>query len=74
MAGTTRKARITGHIGSDVAVTRAEFNKLIDDHDALVAVVNAIILAAATNIGAVAALDDAVVATAGKVGDESGNV
>jgi hypothetical protein len=72
MAGTTRKTRLTGHVDSDVAALVAEFNKLVDDHDAVVAKVNAIL--ATADHAAIVALADVAAATAGKVGDESGNV
>jgi len=62
MAGTTVRTRTTGHRGSDVQALRIQLNAAIDDLDAVV-------LAAATNIAAVAA----VTITAAKVADALGN-
>ncbi len=73
MAGTTTKTRVTGHKDSDMQSVRMEHNKLVDDVDALVTKINAIITAAATNIAAVAAVPAATAATSAKVGDQFGN-
>lgn len=62
MAGTTVNTRTTGHIDSDVQEMRLALNKVVDDLDAIV-------LAAATNIAAVAG----VTITANKVADMNGN-
>lgn len=72
MAGTTVRTRLTGHVDSDVAALRAQFNTLVDDVDAVAAKVNAIL--ATADHAAIVALADVAAAAAGKVGDASGNV
>jgi hypothetical protein len=73
MAGATITRTVTGMPDSDVAALRLEYNKLVDDHDALVAKVNAIITAAATNVAAIAAVTAQPVATAAKIASSTGS-
>lgn len=73
MAGTTVRARTTGHRQSDVQELRLALNKAVDDLDAARDKINAIITAAATNIAAVAAVPALASPTANKVADMLGN-
>ena len=72
MAGTTINKREDAMRDGTTRATRVEFNKLVADVDLVVDKVNAIILAAATDIAAVAALDDAAAALAAVVEDQDG--
>ena len=73
MAGTTVLGLNTASTEEATAKLRLEFNKAVDDLDALQAKVNAIITAADTDLAAVAAVTPAVAVVAAKVADQFGN-
>jgi hypothetical protein len=73
MARATITRTSTGMPDSDVAALRLEFNKLCADLDTVQAKVNEIIAEAATNIAAVAALDDVEAETASLIAGSTGS-
>jgi hypothetical protein len=73
MAGATTKSR--DNVGHDQGADRdhvLQFNKAVDDLDALRTKINAVITAAATSLAAVAAVPAAAAIAAGKIGNENG--